>query len=434
MTVHDEVHMNDSTDTKAEQQPGATPTAKTTQGNGVRVTPKPGEAIPAHRQRRYVKIVGAAAVVLVAGFVAWQGFLRPLAVPIAPVQANVREQVFGLGVTGARVQSNVGFKVSGTLVALSADQGDQVRAGEVLARLDARDVQAQVAVAKAAVVQARNNIDKARADVLSANATLANASGISKRDASLLKSGLVSQEQAQTDESAVRIASANLVVANSEVAVAQAAYQSALAQQAFEEATLAQYSLIAPYDGWVVSRNLELGSMPNPGQSVFTLVSAHSIWAVAYVDERLAGQLRMGQPAQIILRSNSGTPIPGHVERIEVQSDAVNEERIVDVAFDRTPQNIHLAEQAEVRITTATAPSAVLVPAVAITHLQNGRGTVWTVEHGRLAQRLVTFGPQLLDGRWPIARGLPAGAAVVAAPVSGLRVGRAAHIAEATQP
>ncbi|MDA8249810.1 MAG: HlyD family efflux transporter periplasmic adaptor subunit, partial [Rhodospirillales bacterium] len=162
---------------------------------------------------------------------------------------------------------------------------------------------------------------------------------------------------------------------------------------------------------------------------VFTLVDPRTIWVVAYVDERLAGRLRIGQPAEIMLRSEPGRRFPGRVARIEIQSDAVNEERLVDVAFDRLPPDIHLAEQAYAYITTGVLSRAVLVPETAVTGLAENRGTVWTLERGRLAQRRVTFGPQLLDGRLPILAGLPAGAAVVL-PQAELRVGRAALAAQ----
>ncbi len=383
---------------------------------------------PKARRRTYL-LVGATVVVVAAGaFLAWRALLRPLTVEAAPLRTDVREQVFGLGVTAARVQSAVGFKVAGVLAELDADEGDRIRSGQVLARLQSRDVQAQLAVAKAAVLQARANIVKAQADVLGTSASLSNVQRIARRDASLLDTGVVSREQAQTDAAAVRVASANRAVARSELAVARAALRSAEAQQAFEQATLAQYTLRAPYDGRVVARNLELGSMPNPGQPVFTLVQAGSVWAVGYVDERLAGRVRVGQPAQIVLRSAPGRPLAGHVARIEIQSDSVNEERIVDVAFDHVPPDIHLAEQAQLEITTGTLPRAVLVPQTAISGLQAGRGTVWTVEHGRLARRSLDFGPQLLDGAMPVVGGLPAGAAVVARPVAGLRAGRAARV------
>jgi HlyD family secretion protein len=403
-----------------------------------KVTPTtPPKVLPtAPRRGRKLALAAVIVVVLgVAGFVSWRAFLSPVTVSVAPVQSNVRAQVFGLGTIGARVQSNVGFKVAGVLFALKADQGDRAKAGQVLAQLDARDIEAQLALAKAGVAQARANIDKAKADVVSATANLANTKAIAARRAALVKNGYATVEETQTADAAARVAGANLGAAQSLVTVAEAALQSAEAQEAFEEATLANYTLYAPYDAWVVSRNLELGSATNPGQSVYTLVAAHTVWALGYVDERLAGRLSVGQPAEIILRSNPATPIPGHVERVEIQSDAVNEERLVDVAFDQVPDNIHLAEQAEVIITVGVLPRAILVQPSAVTDFRGdrgagGNGAVWTVEQGRIERRQVTFGPELLDGRLPILEGLPANCAVVAAPVSGLRVGRAARIAE----
>ncbi len=389
-------------------------------------TPPTGWRSPERRRQLWIAVI--VAVILVLAFVRWRAFFSPVTVALAPVQSNVQEQVFGLGVVGARVESSVGFKVAGVLVGLEADQGDRVHAGQVLARLDARDVAAQVAVTKANVAQAQAAIVKANADIASTTANLTNAARISARDARLVKSGVVSTEAAQTDEAAVRVDTANVAVARSELTQAQAALRSAEAQQAFEEATLANYTLTAPYDGWVISRNLELGSGVNPGQSVFTLVEANTVWAVGYVDERLAGRLHVGQPAEIALRSDSGKRFAGHVARIEIQSDAVNEERLVDVAFDQIPARIHLAEQAEVYIITGTVARAVVVPQTAVANLADGKGVVWTLENGRLAKHAVTFGPELLNGGLPVLAGLPDGASVVL-PQSNLRVGERARAA-----
>jgi HlyD family secretion protein len=377
-------------------------------------------------------VITAIAVLGAAGAASWYAFFSPVTVSAAPVEAGVPVRVFGLGTIGARVQSNVGFKVAGLLVELAADQGDRVRAGQVLARLDARDVEAQLALAKAGVGQARANVDKAKADAATASVNLANATAIAARRAALVRNAATSVEEAQTADAAARIAEASLTSAQSAVTVAEAALKSAEAQQAFEEATLSYYTLYAPYDAWVVSRNLELGSAFSPGsagQSVFTLVAAHTVWAVAYVDERLAGNLSVGQSADIILRSDRNARIAGHVERIEIQSDAVNEERIVDVAFDQVPDAIHLAEQTEVIIAAGSLPRAVMVQAAAVFDQHPGRGVVWTVEDGRLQQREVKLGPEMLDGRIAILEGLPAGAVAVAKPVPGLSTGRAVRIA-----
>jgi HlyD family secretion protein len=380
--------------------------------------------------RRYVLIGAFVLVVVFVGLLLWSIVLRPLTVTVARVEKDVPEQVFGLGTVGARVQSNLGFKVSGVLVSIMADQGQHARAGQILARLDARDVEAQLVVAKANIAQAHANIEKANAGVLSATASLANAKAVAERSERLIKAGGVSEEQMQTDAAALRIATANLAVAQSDVAVYKSALRSAEAQEASQRATLNYYSLSAPYDGWIISRNLELGSSPNPGQSVFTMVAANTIWILAYVDERLAGHLTVGQPALITLRSGPHKTLAGHVARIEIQSDPVNEERLVDIAFDRPPLDVHLAEQAEVVITTGQMTHTVTVPPTAVSDLQDGHGVVWTVEDGRLARRPVTFGRELLNGRLPIVGGLPESAAVVVTPVPRMRVGRAVHVAQ----
>ncbi len=67
-----------------------------------------------------------------AGFVSWYAFFSPITVSAASVETDVPVQVFGLGTIGARIQSNVGFKVAGLLVELRVDQGDHVHARQVL--------------------------------------------------------------------------------------------------------------------------------------------------------------------------------------------------------------------------------------------------------------------------------------------------------------
>ena len=106
------------------------------------------------RVRSVLVAVLIVAAAIVGSLLIWWAYFGPVTVPVAPVEANVREQVFGLGTVGARVQSNIGFKVGGVLAGLKADQGDRVQAGQLLAQLDARDIEAQLAVAHAGVAQA----------------------------------------------------------------------------------------------------------------------------------------------------------------------------------------------------------------------------------------------------------------------------------------
>ncbi|MCZ8548144.1 efflux RND transporter periplasmic adaptor subunit [Mesorhizobium qingshengii] len=372
----------------------------------------------------------ALAVAIGGGFGVWAVFLRPIEVQVASTERDVPVQVFGLGTVEARVTSRIGFKVSGVLVDLRADVGDRVAKGAILARLDDREQGAQVARATATVQLADANLQKAAASVEKAQANYANARSINERRQMLLKGNSTSIEAAQTAQAAQDAALADVNLAQSDVLVAKANIGDAKAQQQLQSTVLDLYTLAAPYDAMVTARLKELGSALGAGEPVFTLIDPGTVWALAYVDESKAGEISVGEPAEIVLRSQPARRIAGHVVRIEPESDRVNEERRVEIAFDTLPTELHLGEQAEVHITTVQLPQALLAPEAAITGLGNNQGTVWTVEDGSFQQRAVTLGHRLLDGRFEITGGVPEHALVVTTLRSGLRVGRAAKVTE----
>ena len=381
--------------------------------------------------RKYLLLLAVAlALVLAAGVAAWAMVFRPVAVHIARVEHDVPVQVFGLGTVEARVTSKVGFKVSGVLVELKADVGDRVDKGAVLARLDDREQRAQFARAKAAIEQTEANLQRAKASVEKAQANYDNATRISGRQQRLLQTNSASVEAAETAKTTQDAALADLNLANSDVLVAQANIGDAKAQQQQQSATLDFHTLVAPYDAMITVRLKELGSALGAGEPVFTLIDPKSVWVLAYIDESKAGEIHVWDPAQLVLRSLPRQRFQGQVARIEPESDRVNEERRVQIAFDRIPDSFNLGEQAEVYITTARLPQALLVPEVAIEGLGQGKGTIWTVEDGRLQKREVTLGHRLLDGRYEITGGLPNNAVAVNQLRSGLRIGRAVKITE----
>jgi HlyD family secretion protein len=376
--------------------------------------------------RAAVSVLVGLAVIAGVGILAWTMFARPVDVHVARAERDIPVQVFGLGTVEARISSQVGFKVSGVLADLRADVGDRLPQGTVLARLDDREQRAQVARAKAAVEQAESNLQRATASVARATATYGNAKRISVRQQTLVKTSATTVEAAETAQANEDTAAADLNVANSDVLVAKAAIGDAKAQQQQQAATLDFHTLVAPYDAMVTARQKELGSALNAGQPVFTIIDPKTVWVLAYIDESKAGEIRVGDPAQIVLRSLPAQRFPGKVVRIEPESDRVNEERRVEVAFDKIADDFNLGEQAEVYITTMRLPQSVLVPEAAILDLRKNEGMVWTVEDGRLQQRQVTLGHRLLDGRYEITGNLPDGADVVTQLRSGLRDGRAA--------
>ena len=302
------------------------------------------------------------AVLIAAGAIAWALFFRPINVQVSHAEHNVAVQVFGLGTIEARVTSKVGFKVAGVLVDLRADVGDRVAKGAILARLDDREQSAQVARAKAAVEQTEASLQRSKASVDKAQATYANAKRISERQQKLVQSSAASIEAAETAQTTQEAALADLNLAKSDVLVAEANISDAKAQQQLQSATLDFHTVTAPYDAMVTARLKELGSALGASEPVFTLIDAKSVWVLAYIDESKAGEIKVGEPGEIVLRSQPGQRIAGHVARIEPESDRVNEERKVEVVFDQIPANANLGEQAEVYITTMWLPQALLVP------------------------------------------------------------------------
>jgi HlyD family secretion protein len=351
--------------------------------------------------------------------------LRALEVPVAAVAENVPVRVFGLGTVEARVLSKIGFEVGAAVTELNADHGDVVKQGQVLARLHATQQEAKVARAKAAVLSAEVAVKKAEANTVKARAILAQRLEVNRRKQELVSRQVTSAqagEEAQRDED---VAKAEVLVAESDIEVAKAQLSDASAQLAYEKAILEQHTLLAPFDALVVDRQKELGTVIKAGDPVFTLVAVGSIWALAYIDESRSGAISEGQPAQVRLRSLPHEVFQARVVRIGIESDRITEERRVYVKCEQCPARFHLGEQAEVLITVATLPKARLVPEAAVTGYDGSKGTVWSVETGRLRRRVVSFGYRTEDSRLEIREGLPEGAEVVIQPNPSLQEGRA---------
>jgi len=361
-------------------------------------------------------------------------FIRPLPVEVARPAENVPIQIFGLGTVEARILSKIGFEVGAALVELNADHGDRVGKGQVLARLHSAEQEARVAKAKAGIVNVEAAIKKSEAGVGKARAVLAQKKQTNKRKQALVARQTVSVESAEEAQMEQDVAAADLAVAISDVDVAKAALEDARSQFEVENVLLDHHVLRAPYDAIIVQRHKELGSVLSPGEALFTLVAPETVWALAYVDETRAGDLRVDQPAEVRLRSFPRQMFGGHVTRIGIESDRVSEERRVYIVCDRCPESFHLGEQVEVFITTGVLDRALLVPETAIEHFSGTNGTVWTVEDGELRRREVALGHRTLDSRLEIIDGLPDGARVVSVLRPGLREGRAAKVLKETSP
>lgn len=380
---------------------------------------------------------GALALIalLVLGAFAWF-FLteRPIAVPVVSAEQNVRARVYGLGTIEARIVSNVGFEVGAALLELSVDSGDTVKTGEVLARLHQAEQEAKVARTEAVVEAATAIIVKAEAGEARAKAILAQREAANARQQELRKRRTISDQIAEDAQRDVDIAVADLAVAKSEVDVVRAQLADAAAALKYEEVLLDHHILTAPFDGVVVKRHAEAGTVVRAGEVIFTLMDPETVWTLAYVDEERAGAVAVGQKAELRIRSLPHNVFTGTVTRIGIESDRVNEERRVWIACDQCPARVYLGEQAEVWITVAEIETALLVPEAAISGFDGHRGSVWVVEDGHARQAPLVFGNRTEDARVEVVSGLPAGAQIISRAVKGLSEDRMVQVVSEGTP
>jgi HlyD family secretion protein len=169
--------------------------------------------------------------------------------------------------------------------------------------------------------------------------------------------------------------------------------------------------LLSPIDGVVTAREAEPGTTVVAGQAVLRLVDPAELWVRARVDQARAQGLAVGQAADIVLRSAPGVALPGKVARIELQSDAVTEERLVSVTFDPAPVQRYLGELAEVTIRQSGARGVLNVPRAALTQVNNQTG-VWQAVNGRARFKPVRTGLQSAE-RSQIVSGLDVGEKII---------------------
>jgi HlyD family secretion protein len=222
-------------------------------------------------------------------------------------------------------------------------------------------------------------------------------------------------------EAELKSAEALREAATKEVAQQQAALNllpkdiaAASAVVAAVRARKADSIITSPIDGYVVSRELEVGAAVNPGTPILKLADPRTFWVTVYVDERDAGPLAVGDAAAITLRSMPYRPLDGKVVRIRRESDRVTEQLTVDVGFEAAPERLTLGQQAEATIRPAAKKTTAL-PLAAVVQSPKGAGA-WMVVNGRLSFRRARLGVVDPAGWIEVLEGFSGGEQVVIAP------------------
>jgi RND family efflux transporter MFP subunit len=370
------------------------------------------------RQARLRRGIGAAAIALgaaaAATLAAYWVALRPVPVAaVAAIEAAVPFRVTGPGTVQARIPVTLSARITATIVELKADQGDSVKRGQLLARLDDRELAAKRSAVGESQETVRQNVAAAEAATAKARADLELARSKHERDRGLSAKGYVSEAALDGSIAALRVAEAGLASAEATLAARRSEARSVEQEVRYAETVLSHTAIVAPMDSVVIERLAEVGSTVVPGTPVFKLVNPATIWVTARIDESVVGRVDRGMRATIRLRT--GEVVSGTVARIARQSDAATRELEVDVAFDAPPARFAIDQEAEVTI-LAGEERGPAVPLAALIR-STGKQGVLVVRDGR-AEFMPVETAAADATRVVIAKGLAAGDLVIVAPQS----------------
>jgi HlyD family secretion protein len=304
---------------------------------------------------------------------------------------EVRGEVMGTGTLEARIKTVISPRIQERLAQVLVDQGDPVKSGELLARLDDAETKQQVAIAEATLDAARATVERVKSDEGRAQAVLQQAQLDHRRSTELLAGKIAAQADFDKTAEALHVAEADLK--RTQAAIVEATRQVLTAEKTllYQKEHLAFTEMRSPYDGLITRRDRDPGGVVVPGASILQLVATNEIWVSAWVDETAMTGLSVGQPARVVFRSEPAKSYTGEVARLGRETDRETREFVVDVRVKELPANWTIGQRAEVFIESGRKATVVLMPASFIRWRDNKPG-VFVNDHGLARWRETELG------------------------------------------
>jgi membrane fusion protein (multidrug efflux system) len=311
----------------------------------------------------------------------------PLGVVTAPVRrARLTLETEALGTARANESVDVTVKVSNLVSAVRFTEGQQVRRGQVLVELDARESRAELAIAEAALGESRSQFDRSR---------------------ELYTTKVLSESQLEQIEATLKANEARVAVAQSRV-----------------DDTI----ISAPFAGRVGLRRVSVGSLVNPGTVITTLDDTSTIKLDFTIPETFVSTIVAGLPIAARSVAFPGEEFAGHVSSVDSRVDPSTRSITVRALLPNQRMLLKPGMFLTVRLSRGVS-DALLVPEQALVPEQ-GDVYVFVVKDGRAEKRSVRTGERRV-GEVQIVAGVDAGEHVVTEGTQKLRDGAAVSIQEA---
>ena len=317
---------------------------------------------------------------------------------------DLRQILVASGSLRAINQAAVKAKVAGEVREVLVREGESVKAGQVLVRMDGSEYQARQEQAKGALMAARGQLDIA--------------TKTRDNNKALLAKGFISQNAFDNAESQYRIALANVDSAKGALDVAQK--------------SLGDTVIRAPISGLVSSRTIQPGEKVSADNRLLDVVDLHQMEMEAAVPTTDILNIRLGQDVQMTVEGLS-TPLAGKVARINPSTQAGSRSILVYIQVDNPQGALRVGMFGEAQLTLAKKSGVLTVPQSAV-QTNAGNNSVYVIENGKLEQKPVTLGIRGNDGEGAaveVISGLNDGAHIVKSNLGNLRAGTLVRFANA---
>jgi RND family efflux transporter MFP subunit len=392
--------------------------------------PKGGPLGRRGRKRIYGLIV--LALLLTGAYVLYlKGFLTPApeVTTVTVAETYPSQSLTLLNASGYVVpqrKAAVSSKVTGRLIFLGVEEGNRVRAGQIIARLESDDV-------AAARSQAASNLAVAHSSLEQAQAELKDALLSYERQKQLLIRGVVAKASYDAAEARYSRAEAGVAGAEASIQASQAALKAA-------DVALDYTIIRAPFDAIVLTKNADIGDIVTPigasfnsKASVVTIADFDSLQVEADVPESNLGQIKVGQPCEIQLDALPGARLAGAIHMIVPTADRSKATVMVKVRFITKDSRILPEMNAKVAFlsrpvnTTEQKPRVTVNPAAVVA--RSGRSVVFRVKENLVDEVAVKTGEKIGD-QIEVLEGVRPGDRVVVKPPEKLKSGSRVKIAE----
>jgi HlyD family secretion protein len=257
---------------------------------------------------------GAVALVLVAGgtgggFYWWQHSRSLLPAGIASGNGRLESD-----------EIDIDTKFAGRIAEMLSDEGDLVKAGQVVARMDTQDLAASLKKAEAQVKEARKAIDEAGDNVVQLTSQMTLATQEIGRTAGLVQKGYQTKELLDQRQQQLDSANAGLRAAKARVVEGKHTLEATMQDVALYKVNIADNALAAPKDGRIQYRIANVGEVLPAGGKVFSMLDVSYVYADVYLPTEEAGRVKIGADARIVLDAYPKVSIPAKVLFVATQA------------------------------------------------------------------------------------------------------------------